>query len=83
MPGAERLDVVLTTVLANRLESICREMGGAMLRSARSSIFAENRDFATAIFDAEPRMVAQTAYIPILLGSTPWAVEAVSEFWPT
>jgi N-methylhydantoinase B len=77
----ESLDVILTTVLTNRLDSICREMGGAMLRSARSSIFAENRDFATAIFDAEPRMVAQTAYIPILLGSTPWAVQAVSRFF--
>ena len=77
MPAPDQPDVVLTTVLTNRLDSICREMGGAMLRSARSSIFAENRDFATAIFDAEPRMVAQTAYIPILLGSTPWAVKAV------
>jgi N-methylhydantoinase B len=81
VPGSDGLDVVLTTVLANRLDSICREMGGAMLRSARSSIFAENRDFATAIFDATPRMVAQTAYIPILLGSTPWAVQAVSDFF--
>jgi N-methylhydantoinase B len=81
VPGSDGLDVILTTVLANRLDSICREMGGAMLRSARSSIFAENRDFATAIFDAVPRMVAQTAYIPILLGSTPWAVQAVSDFF--
>ena len=37
--------------LANRLEAITREMGAAMLRSARSPIFAENRDFVTAIFD--------------------------------
>lgn len=74
-------DVILTTVLANRLDSICREMGGAMLRSARSSIFAENRDFATAIFDDQLRMVAQTAYIPILLGSTPFAVEAISRYF--
>ena len=80
MPSAD-IDVILTTVLANRLDSICREMGGAMLRSARSSIFAENRDFATAIFDHQPRMVAQTAYIPILLGSTPWAVQAISDFF--
>jgi N-methylhydantoinase B len=81
VPAPEAPDVILTTVLANRLDSICREMGSAMLRSARSSIFAENRDFATAIFDAQPRMVAQTAYIPILLGSTPWAVQAISDFF--
>jgi N-methylhydantoinase B len=74
-------DVVLTSVIANRLESICREMGSAMLRSARSSIFAENRDFVTAVFDDRARMVAQTAYIPVLLGSTPWAVEAIARFF--
>ena len=74
-------DVILTSVIANRLESICREMGGAMLRSARSSIFAENRDFVTAVFDHQPRMVAQAAYIPVLLGSTPWAVESIARFF--
>ncbi len=78
---SQSVDVILTTVLANRLDSICREMGGAMLRGARSSIFAENHDFATAIFDDQLRLVAQAAYIPILLGSTTFAVEAIAEYF--
>jgi N-methylhydantoinase B len=75
------IDVVLATVIANRLEAITREMGAAILRSARSPIFAENRDFVTAIFDDRLRMVAQTAYIPVLLGSTPFAVEAIQDYF--
>jgi N-methylhydantoinase B len=75
------IDVILATVIANRVEAITREMGAAMLRSARSPIFAENRDFVTAIFDARLRMVAQTAYIPVLLGSTPFALEAISDYF--
>ena len=55
-----------------------------MLRQAGSMfdkrpIFAENRDFVTAIFDDRLRMVAQTAYIPVLLGSTPFAVQATQD----
>lgn len=75
----KRLDPVLLTVITNRLEGITREMGAGMLRSSRSPIFAENRDFVTAIFDKELRMVGQTAYIPVLLGASPYAVKAIAE----
>ena len=61
MTRAETLDPILLTVITNRLEGITREMGAGMLRSSRSPIFAENRDFVTAIFDHRLRMVAQTA----------------------
>lgn len=73
------LDPVLLTVITNRLEGITREMGAGMLRSSRSPIFAENRDFVTAIFDRQLRLVAQTAYIPVLMGASPFAVKAISE----
>jgi N-methylhydantoinase B len=73
------LDPVLLTVITNRLEGITREMGAGMLRSSRSPIFAENRDFVTAIFDRQLRLVAQTAYIPVLMGASPYAVKAISD----
>lgn len=79
MTRAETLDPILLTVITNRLEGITREMGAGMLRSSRSPIFAENRDFVTAIFDRRLRMVAQTAYIPVLMGASPFAVRAISE----
>ena len=75
----KRLDPVLLTVITNRLEGITREMGAGMLRSSRSPIFAENRDFVTAGFDKHLRMVGQTAYIPVLLGASPFAVKAIAE----
>ena len=50
-----------------------------MLRSSRSPIFAENKDFVTAVFDRRLRLVAQTAYIPVLMGASPFAVKAVAD----
>jgi N-methylhydantoinase B len=48
-----------------------------MLLTSRSPIFSESRDFVTAIFDAEGRLVAQTSYIPVLLGAIPFALQAI------
>ena len=73
------LDPILLTVITNRLESIAREMGAGMLRGSRSPIFAETKDFATAIFDSQLRLVGQTAYIPVLMGGSPIAVRSISK----
>jgi N-methylhydantoinase B len=56
------------SVIGNRLDAISKEIGQTMLRTSRSPIFSEARDFVTAIFDGEHRLVAQTAYIPVLMG---------------
>jgi N-methylhydantoinase B len=72
-------DPILLTVVTNRLEGITREMGAGMLRSSRSPILAENKDFVTAIFDRQLRLLAQTAYIPVLVGASPFAVKSISE----
>jgi N-methylhydantoinase B len=79
MTQVDSVDPIRLTVITNRLEGITREMGAGMLRSSRSPIFAENRDFVTAIFDRQLRMVAQTAYIPVLMGASPFAVRAISD----
>ena len=75
----DRIDPILLTVITNRLEGITREMGAGLLRSSRSPIFAENKDFVTAVFDQHLRLVGQTAYIPVLMGASPFAVKAISE----
>ena len=75
----DRIDPILTSVIANRLDSITKEMGQTMLRTSRSPIFSEARDFVTAIYDRQLRLVAQTAYIPVLLAATPWAVRSIAE----
>ncbi|MBI4320498.1 MAG: hydantoinase B/oxoprolinase family protein [Chloroflexi bacterium] len=78
MTGGSEVDPIIVAVLANRLDAITKEMGETMLRTSRSPIFAENRDFVTAIFDRHLRLVAQTAYIPVLLGASPHAMKAIA-----
>ena len=46
-------DPILVSVISNRLDSITKEMGKTMLRTSRSPIFSEARDFVTAIFDRQ------------------------------
>ena len=69
------VDPILVSVVRNRLDVVTKEMGQVMLRTARSPIFSEARDFVTAVFDRHGRNVAQTSYIPVLVNSTPWAIE--------
>lgn len=56
MPAA-RLDPILLSVIANRLDSITKEIGQTMLRTSRSPIFREARDFVTAVYDRDLRLV--------------------------
>lgn len=58
------LDQVLARVLNRALESICREMGSAMIRTASSSVFVEGRDFSCALLDDRAEMVACANYDP-------------------
>jgi N-methylhydantoinase B len=73
------VDRILVSVIGNRLDAISKEIGQTMLRTSRSPIFSEARDFVTAIFDNQQRLVAQTAYIPVLMGALPYAMNAIAE----
>lgn len=72
-------DRILVSVIGNRLDAISKEIGQTMLRTSRSPIFSEARDFVTAIFDAKMRLVAQTAYIPVLMGALPNVMARIQE----
>lgn len=70
------LDPVTLQVMSNALRAVAEEMEAALVRSAFSPNIKERRDCSTAIFDAEGRMVVQSASIPVHLGAMPEAVEA-------
>jgi N-methylhydantoinase B/oxoprolinase/acetone carboxylase alpha subunit len=72
-------DPIAVAVISNRLTAITKEMGQIMLLTSRSPIFSESRDFVTAIFDAQGRLVAQTSYIPVLLGAIPFALQSIRD----
>lgn len=73
------IDPIKVSVIGNRLDAISKEIGQTMLRTSRSPIFSEARDFVTGIFDSQLRLVAQTAYIPVLMGALPYAVKSIAE----
>ncbi|MCL2714241.1 MAG: hydantoinase B/oxoprolinase family protein [Alphaproteobacteria bacterium] len=74
---ATESDPILVSVIGNRLYAISDEIGQTMLRTSRSPIFSEARDFVTGIFDHRLRLLAQTAYIPVLMGTLPSALRSI------
>ncbi len=77
----EKLDPILRSVLANRFEAVCSEMGETMMRTSHSPIFSEARDFVTGIFDAKGRMIAQKPYIAVLAGALPYCLRKIIEYY--
>src|SRR6185295_9030349 len=78
-PGFDPLEI---TVMANAFAMIAEEMGTVMIRGALSPNIRERRDLSAALFDAEGRMVAQAAHIPVHLGAMPESVRAVRALAP-
>jgi len=71
-----KIDKILISVLQRRLKSITEEMGLTLLRTTRSPILNEARDFVTGLYDATGRMLEQTEYIPVLA----FALQPVCEY---
>lgn len=64
-PVTTSFDPILTSVLANRMDGIVREMTSTMLRSARSAVINSGRDFSCAIATADSRLLACAEGIPV------------------
>ena len=62
---ARRVDAVLASVLANRMESICRDMANTLLRTARSSVLALAHDFSCSIITAGNDLLASADGLPV------------------
>ncbi|HYW31178.1 MAG TPA: hydantoinase B/oxoprolinase family protein [Gemmatimonas sp.] len=70
-------DAIDLTVFSQRVAMLAEEMGSLLERSAISPNIRERRDASCALFDADGRLVAQAAHIPVHLGAMPEAVAAV------
>ena len=77
MPDA--IDPIELELVRNLLEAAAEEMGITLARVAFSANIKERRDFSCALFDAQGRLLAQAAHIPVHLGSMPASVAAVLE----
>ncbi|MEW5916087.1 MAG: hydantoinase B/oxoprolinase family protein [Gemmatimonadota bacterium] len=72
-------DPLALTVMAHGVAMVAEEMGTILERGALSPNIRERRDASSALFDADGRMIAQAAHIPVHLGAMPESVRAVRE----
>ena len=60
-----RLDPVILTVIANRLDGIVREMTNTLLRAARSAVISSARDFSCCIITGDNQLLASAEGLPV------------------
>ena len=66
MSKTELGDVIATSVMSHKLDTIALEMGETMRKSSHSPIFAEANDFACSLTNWAGEQIAQLAGIPII-----------------
>src|SRR2546426_12485278 len=68
-------DPIQVEVWRHLFASIAEEMGATLERTGFSPNIKERRDHSCALFDAEGRLLAQAAHIPVHLGAMPLMME--------
>lgn len=76
MQSTSSVTPVSLEIFRSALTAIAEEMGVVLTRSSYSPNIKERRDFSCAIFDAQGRLIAQAAHIPVHLGAMPDSVAA-------
>src|SRR5438309_2139180 len=76
---AVTIDPVGVEVWRHLLESVAEEMGATLERTAYSPNIKQRLDHSCALFDAEARLVAQAAHIPVHLGAMPLMMERLRD----
>jgi len=71
------IDAVTLSVFSSRIAAVGDEMGATLKRSAFSPNIRDRLDYSCAVFDAQGRLCAQAAHIPVHLGSMAYAMGAV------
>jgi len=73
------MDTIERTLLVNRIQSVCQEMGVILQCTAFSPNIRDRLDYSCAIFDAGGLLCAQAAHIPVHLGSMAYAMQNIVE----
>ena len=76
------VDLVTVEVLQKLLLAAAEEMGITLIRAAYSPNIKERRDASCAVFDAEGRVIAQAAHIPMHLSSMVDLPRVLGEAYP-
>ena len=78
MEVRQQVDPVLVAIITNRMTAIAEEMAQTLMMTSRSGIFAEARDFVTAIFDQDARLITQSEFFPGFAGALPHVLPTTS-----
>jgi N-methylhydantoinase B len=76
------VDPVMLAVMANRLESIVREMTNTLLRSGRSAVLNTARDFSCSLITSDNELLASAEGLPVHVIGTELLAEAMTELHP-
>ena len=77
--GEDAVDPVSLEIFKHLFASAAEEMGVTLGRTAYSPNIKERKDYSCACFDAQGRLIAQAAHIPVHLGAMPASVRAALE----
>lgn len=69
-------DPIELAICKSAFHAIAEEMGAVLRRTAFSPNIKERRDYSSAVFDAQGRVIAMGDHMPVHLGSMPGSVEA-------
>jgi N-methylhydantoinase B len=70
------MDLVTVNIVGATMESICREMGIVLMKTAYSTIFSEALDFTCGLANMEGDMMAVADYCPSQIGGMPLLVKS-------
>lgn len=70
-------DPIQVEVWRHLLAAVAEEMGATLERTAYSPNIKERLDHSCALFDAEGRLLAQAAHIPVHLGAMPLMIQSL------
>lgn len=71
------MDAIEISLLISRMDGICAEMGEHLKHSAFSTNIRDRSDYSCAVFDARGQLLAQSADIPVHLGSMAYAMSSI------
>lgn len=80
--GDNAIDPIDLSVIWNGLVSIAEEVGTTLRCTSFSEAVREAQDFSTGLFDRQARLIAQGNFSPGHLGSMPYMVQSVLEYFP-
>ncbi len=75
-------EIVRLELFAHRFETIAREMGEMLGRTAVSTNVKERLDFSCAVLDASGELIVNAPHIPVHLGALGMCVRSVREVLP-